>query len=171
MRSLLSAAPGPFQRPGPFGSPEGIMAAARWQRLTELVAEVDGLRRAGNEYSANEVLLEVGTNRSPVVIVAAVRALHTLERGTDVITLLGGVGCERPAAIVVEVVQGLQSAGLHDYADTLLAIVGANAPAGSVIATVEALRGMALWEDSKVVLAAVRWNKAEVASTVNRVIS
>lgn len=171
MRSLKSAAPGPFQRPGPYGSPEGIMAAARWQRLTEFVAEVDGLRRAGNEYSANEVLLEVGTNRSPVVIVAAVRTLHTLDRGADVITVLAGVGCERPAAVIVEVVQGLQSAGLHDDADTLLAIVGANASAGGVIATVEALRGMALWEDSKVVLAAVRWNREDVVSAVGRVVS
>ncbi|MEV6926622.1 caspase family protein [Dactylosporangium sp. NPDC051485] len=171
MRSLQSSAPALPQRPGPFGSPEGIIAAARWQRLTELVAEVDGLRLAGKDYSANEVLLEVGTHRSPVVIVAAVRALHTLERDTDVVTVLGGVGCERPAAVVVEVVQGLQSAGLPDFADTLLAVVGANASAGSVIATVEALRGMALWEDSKVVLAAVRWNKADVASTVQRVIS
>jgi Caspase domain len=170
MRSLQTAAPGPFQRPGPYGSPEGIVAAARWQRLTEFVAEVDGLRRGGNEYSANEVLLEVGTNRSPVVIIAAVRTLYTLDREADVITVLAGVGCERPAAVVIEVVQGLQSVGLDEYADTLLAIVGAYGSAGGVIATVEALRGAAAWEDGKVVLAALRWNTEEVAATVGRVV-
>jgi hypothetical protein len=171
MRSLLSAAPGPFQRPGPYGSPEGILAAARWQRLTELVAEVDGLRRAGNEYSANEVLLEVGTNRSPVVIIAALRTFHTLDRDKDVITVLAGVGCERPAGVILEVIQELKSAGLHDDADTLLAIVGANASASAVVATVEAMRGAALWDDSKVVLAALRWNSGEVAAAVERVVN
>jgi hypothetical protein len=165
MEKLRQGPPEAADWPGAYGSPEGILAAARWNKLSELSAEVEGLRHAGKSYPANEVLLEVGTNRAPVVIVAAVRALHAMGHDEDANTVLAGAG-ERTAAVILDVVDGLRSVGLDDDADTVLAMAGFRQSAGGVVAVAEALRAMHQIQDVKIVLTAVRWNRQDVISAV-----
>jgi hypothetical protein len=166
MEKLRQGPPESAEWPGAYGSPEGILAAARWNKLSELIAEVAGLRRAGKDYPANEVLLEVGTNRAPVVIVAAVRALHAMGHDEDANTVLAGAG-ERTAAVILDIVDGLRSVALDDDADRVLAIAGFRQSAGGVVAVAEALRAMHQIQDAKVVLTAVRWNRQDVISAVS----